>query len=302
MSFSTQVKEELNAIHIKGNCCKKSYLLGALMYAEVIGSNISLTLSDKSTVDEVIFLLRVIYKIKPEIKEIKKGCFNATALSFDSSRLAEFLLFADTYVDTDSQRKKLLSHFSCQGCKNTFLRSVFCTCGSVSDPRRSYTLEIRVANMSRANLVCSIIEDCGLTVPFTTDRKKAVGLFYRNESSIEDILTACGGNKSIFTFFNAFVEKDLRNTENRATNCVAKNISKTVEAAALQIRAIEALIANGLLDELSAELKVTANLRLNNPDISMTELAQLHTPIISKSGLNHRLSRLIDEAKKKRLI
>ena len=105
-------------------------------------------------------------------------------------------------------------------------------------------------------------------------------------------------NKSLFAFFDASVKKDLRNIENRATNCVAKNILKSVETAAAQINAIEALMAAGALDELSAELRTTARLRRDNPDISLSELALMHIPPLSKSGLNHRLSKIIDEAKK----
>jgi DNA-binding protein WhiA len=151
-------------------------------------------------------------------------------------------------------------------------------------------------------MIADIIDRYGIMAPCITERKDAVGLFYRNESAIEDMLTACGASKALFTFFDVAVEKNLRNTENRATNCVAKNISKSVTAAAMQISAIEALISNGMFDELPEELKKTAMLRLDNPDVSLTELMTLHVPAISKSGLNHRLARLIEEARKKGLI
>ena len=135
-----------------------------------------------------------------------------------------------------------------------------------------------------------------------TKRNDVIGLFYRNESSIEDFLTACGCSKSLFKFFEASVEKNLRNDENRATNCVAKNISKSVEATALQISAIESLKATSTFDDLPREIRQSAILRIEHPDMSLSELALLHTPPISKSGLNHRLAKIIEEAKKRNLL
>ena len=299
ISFSSQVKEELNAISIKSNCCKKAYLFGTVMAAVKNDAKIRIRLADPSTLDEILFLLKAIYKIIPEQKEINKGCFHCTELTFESRRLAEFMDMADSF---DAESTDLSPYFSCQQCAAAFLRAVFCTCGSVSDPQKSYTLEIRPSNDKRADLISHVTDNFGLTPPCRTQRKGAVGLFYRNESSIEDFLTACGGNKALFTFFDVFVKKDLRNTENRATNCVAKNILKSVEAGALQIQAIEALMAHGMFDDLSPQIKKTALLRIDNPEISLIELAEMHEPPISKSGLNHRLSKLIDQAKKHKLI
>ena len=299
MSFASQVKEELNSISLKSNCCKKAYLFGVVMSADNSdGTTLRIKLSDPSTVDKILFLLKSIYKIVPTVTNIHKGCFSCMEISFESRRLFEFLDVSDSFDEyTD-----ISTFFSCQHCTAAFLRGVFCASGSVSDPQKSYTLEMRPKNDKRADFISHIAELCGLNPPCRTLRKGAVGLFYRNESSIEDFLTACGVNKALFEFFDVFVQKDLRNSENRATNCVAKNILKSVEASSLQIQAIEALIANGIFDELSSDIKKTALLRIDNPEISLSELAQMHSPTISKSGLNHRLAKLIEIAKKYKLI
>lgn len=298
MSFSKQIKEELNSLQIKGNCCKKAYLFGAMLASSVSDDKISLKLSDKDTADKVIFLLKTIYKCEPEVKMIKRGCFESCELVFASKKLLEFLLYADSFSSSSS-----IDHiFTCNNCRSAFLRAVFCSAGSVSDPHKSYTLEIRAQNENRAGLICAVIDEWGISAPSRTQRNGVIGLFYRNESSIEDFITACGGNKSLFSFFEASVEKDLRNAENRATNCVAKNILKSVEATAIQINAIEALKAAGFFEDMPYEIKKSALLRLENPDMSLSELAAIHEPLISKSGLNHRLSKLVDEAKKRKLI
>lgn len=297
MSFSKQVKEELNAIQIKGNCCKKAYLFGALLSAKVDGENISLKISDGESAQKVVSLLGTIYKCTPNVKVTRRGCFESTEISFQSKKISQFLGSADR-SDSDSS---VMDLFTCKNCSSAFLRGSFCSFGSVSDPQKSYSLEMRVNNLSRAGLFCRVVEQAEINPPAMTKRDGNIGLFYRNESSIEDFITVCGGNKSLFSFFEASLEKDLRNSENRATNCVAKNISKSVEATALQISAIEALKSVNAYNDLPRELKLTAELRVLNPDMSLGELAELHIPRISKSGLNHRLAKIIEEAKKLKL-
>lgn len=302
MSFSSQVKSELNSIHIKNNCCKKAYLYGAMLAAEHERNSITLTLTDESSVEQICFLLRSIYKIIPEKKIIKRGCYCATVLKFESSRLADFIAFADSFSADCDNNDKLHVFFTCPNCAMTFLRATFCTRGSVSNPLKSYSLEIQTLNESRSAIINKITEDCGLTPQNFTKRGSGFGLFYRNEASIEDFLTAIGAGHMLFSFFNSHIEKDIRNAENRATNCVAKNILKSVEAIGQQITAIEKLKECGHYDELSTEIKTTAELRLDNPEATLSELALLHDPPISKSGLNHRIAKIINEAKRRKLI
>lgn len=299
MSFSKQVKEELNALQIKSNCCKKAFLFGALISAEHDENNIiSVKLSDETTAEKIIFLLDSIYKCGATVNKIKRGCFECTALEFRSKKIAEFLTFADNYHDSVSPD----GFFTCQHCRSAFVRGAFCSSGSVSDPQKCYTMELRLPSENRAVLLNNVIAEWGITPPSITRRKGAIGLFYRNESSIEDFITACGGSKSLFSFYDVLIEKNVRNEENRATNCDARNIMKTVAAAAVHVSAIESLVSSKVLDDMPRELQITAKLRLENPDVNIGELAALHTPPISKSGVNHRLIRIVEEAKKRKLI
>lgn len=298
MSFSSEVKSELNALKIKSNCCKKAFLFGTMLFAEEAHGNLSLTLKDGSTIEQVCYFLKTIYKIIPEIQNIKRGCYCATTLTFTSPRISEFLSFTDNFTSD----KELSEYLSCPNCKVALLRGAFCARGSVSDPQKSYSLEIQMPNESRATFISKMIEENGLLTPSRTNRNGKIGLFYRNESAIEDFLTSCGASQALFTLFNSQIEKDIRNLENRATNCVAKNILKSVEAISQQISAIEKLKEYGFYDELSKEIKTTAELRLDNQEATLSELASMHKPPISKSGLNHRLSKIVDEAKKRKLI
>jgi DNA-binding protein WhiA len=100
----------------------------------------------------------------------------------------------------------------------------------------------------------------------------------------------------MFEVYNARIEGEIRSNENRATNCVARNIQKSVAASARHMDAIGRLMEKGKLDSLPEALRETALLRYRNPDATLDELKNLHHPPISKSGLSHRLQKLLDES------
>ena len=302
MSFSSQVKDELNSLQIKGNCCKKAYIFGALLSADIIGEEIVCTISDITTSLQLCQFLKSIYKIEPERRDIKRGCFSAVELKVRSSKICDFLAFADGFSGSDEDAEKLDTYFNCENCKKVFARAAFCASGSVSDPKKSYTFEIHGKNDVRIWVIHSVLEEIVSEAPGITARNGKFSVFYKNNSAIEDVLTVIGANKTLFEFLDSYVEKDLRNYENRATNCVTSNIAKSVGASGLQVLAIEALIATGAFEELTPEIQQTAALRLANPSLTLSELAEIHIPSITKSGLNHRINKIIQLAKSRDLI
>ena len=110
---------------------------------------------------------------------------------------------------------------------------------------------------------------------------------------MEEILTMTGANKALFDLMNAKIEREIRNGENRVTNCETSNIARAVDASARIREAIALLVQTDRLASLSSELRETAKLRTENPAASMKELAHLHNPPIAKSGLNHRLQKIL---------
>ena len=62
------------------------------------------------------------------------------------------------------------------------------------------------------------------------------------------------------------------------------------------MEAINKLMEHGKLENLPEGVKSTAMLRYRNPDATLDELARMHDPIISKSGLNHRLQKILEAA------
>ena len=90
--------------------------------------------------------------------------------------------------------------------------------------------------------------------------------------------------------------RDIRNNVNRQVNCETANLNKTISAAVLQIEAINFLKKMKKYEELPDSLIEIAELRLEYPEMSLKDLgAQLENPI-GKSGVSHRLKKIIEIA------
>ncbi len=129
-------------------------------------------------------------------------------------------------------------------------------------------------------------------------RKANYVTYFKNSSTIEDFLTAIGAPVSAMKIMNAKAEKDLRGSVNRRVNCDAANLDKAVDAAQSQLEAIRQLERRGILSDQPDKLQEAASLRKEYPEMTLTELAQMCDPPVSKSALNHRLRKLISLANK----
>ena len=90
--------------------------------------------------------------------------------------------------------------------------------------------------------------------------------------------------------------KDIRNNVNRKVNCETANLNKTISASVMQIDAINFLKKMKKFEELPENLIEIAELRIENPEISLKELGELLENPIGKSGVNHRLKKIIEIA------
>lgn len=186
-------------------------------------------------------------------------------------------------------------NFRCQSCKNSFLRGVFCAAGTVSDPSKSFHFEIKVRNEDLANeLYTFMAENC--VEMKRTKRGELFSLYLKKADDIEDVIHYLGAGKEAFEFANEKIRRDFSNLANRRNNFEVGNIKKTVNASSETIDAINILIKKGKLSKLPKGLEETAILRIENPYANLEELAALHEDRISKSGVNHRLKKLIELA------
>ncbi len=177
-----------------------------------------------------------------------------------------------------------------------FLRGAFLAGGSVTDPTKRYHLELITSHHKVSMETYALLLDVGFS-PKTLARNGSDILYFKQSDYIEDFLTTIGAPVCAMGVMEAKVEKDLRNGINRRCNCETANLTKVVDASLDQIAAIHALEASGMLEKLPGKLQQTAKLRLDNPEATLTELAEMLDPPVSKSAMNHRMRKLIELSK-----
>ena len=183
------------------------------------------------------------------------------------------------------------------GQKIAFVRGAFLAGGSVSDPEKSYHLELSTTHASVSREAYSILLDMGFS-PKETKRSGSSMLYFKQSETIADFCTWIGAPVTALKILNAKVDKDMRNAINRKVNCDSANADKIVLAAQEQLNAIKEIDRVFGLENLPTSLHEAALLRIANPAASISDLAKLSLPPVSKSTLNYRLNKLMALQKK----
>ena len=279
MSFSKTTKEELMAVPQKHRCCRRALAFGLLVNAETDGERIVVDYSSNDIADFAVKTMRSVFGDGAVAG--RNGC--TVALVSD---------VAANFLKNSAKSSYKPDFFACPTCAQRFLSGVFIASGSLTDPAKQYHFELLINNENRANFVAETLENC-VAAPGFIKRNGGVGLFYKKSSTIEDVLSLFEANNAYFAFVNGKIERDIRNDANRASNCEMRNIERSVKASQRYIDAIESLVALGEFEKLPNDLKETASARLKYPDLPLSELAKMHVPPITKSGLDHRLKRIL---------
>ena len=295
MSFADELRAELCELPVKKPCCRRALGAGLLLCAKRdSGRRVLLRCREETVASLTADVLEKTYAKAPIVTLNGSHGHRYWDMELPSPAAAKLVgQLQAGECDLDA----ILKLSACEGCRSAFLRGAFLNAGTVSDPQKSTHLELLLPEGVGECALTSFLEENGYP-PKRTERKGNVGLYFKDATSLGDLLTLMGSHHIIFEFYNTRIERDIRNNENRATNCVARNIEKSIAAAQRQMEAIGTLLEHGKLDALPEPLRVTALLRYRNPDATLDELKDLHVPPISKSGLNHRLQKLVEAAEK----
>ena len=200
---------------------------------------------------------------------------------------------ARSYIESLSTLGGELVIQKCGNCLSSFLRGVFLASGRVADPNKQYSLEFSVGERTEA--LYAFLSSLGLAPKISVKKNETV-IYFRNSSMLEDFFALANMNQTAFDIMNAKIKGELRNTANRIANCELNNIGRATAASYSQIELIEQLIDRGLISLLPDELEKTAMFRMENRDMSLSQMAGAITPPISKSGLSHRLKKITEMA------
>ena len=179
----------------------------------------------------------------------------------------------------------------------TFFRGIFLACGTVTDPDISYHVEFITPGESEAQALFSFLLVEGKEARLIERRSNFV-VYIKGSERISDLFAEMGAGKYSLDIIEKSIEKEIKNNLNRSCNCENANIRKTVSASVEFKMAVEKIKECGMWNTLTEDLRQVAELRLAHPEASLSELCLLDEKTgLSRSGLNHRLKKIISIAK-----
>lgn len=179
--------------------------------------------------------------------------------------------------------------------QKALIRGLFMGAGSINNPENKYHLEMIVANKESLQQIKTILENLGIQIK-TLQTKQKYSLYLKEGEEISKFLALIGANKAVMQFEDIRIQREMRGKVNRLVNCESANLNKTINASIEQIAAIKKLKETKKFNKLDDNLKEIANLRLENPDMSLIELGKLLKNPVGKSGVNYRLKKIMEIA------
>lgn len=175
------------------------------------------------------------------------------------------------------------------------IREAFIKSGSISNPNKKYHLQILYKEEVKAEQLKNILEKFNIRAKIIKKDNNFM-LYVKDGEEISEFLALIGAQKSVIKFEEIRVIKEKRNDINRLVNCETANLNKTINAAVKQINDINKIKKRGNFEKLTDNLKEIANIRLENPDLSLEELGKLLKRPIGKSGVKHRMNKISEIA------
>ncbi len=294
MSFSNDVKKELCEVFIDSNGALAE-CHGMLVACRSFSFNkIVLQTANREVAEHFVLLLRRCFDVISNVKEggsVRPTYTVEVASLPDRKKILYKLGYKqDSDIGVDFMRLKT------EGNIKDFIRGAFLASGALADPEKEYRAEFSFRSNDTAADFFTLLDSQGMNFSMTFRAGKFL-VYTKNSTTIEDLLTYIGAGGETLSLIGVKVYKSVRNRLNRQNNFETSNILKTADAAFLQNSAILRLKNAGKLESLPDELYEAAMLRLENPELSLSALCKLSKIPITRSGLNHRIKKLMDLAK-----
>lgn len=291
MTFSENIKKEFIEEIPHKTCCRRALAYGMLFDAKIDGDRVYIDVTKSEYADFYRRTFERQFSKEIRIISVKKAGREHYRVEFDFASVANKI----SVLDKSDAAIRDYMEFKCNFCRMNFVRGIFLSRGTLTFSPGNNHLEFRIQHPARARVLASFLSACGVE-PKIINRSGAVGIYYKKADRIEDILNLLQANNAFFEVMNRRIERDIIIQENRAVNCESVNIAKSVATAQKQLRAIEIIEKAGLLEKIGHELTESAKLRLENHSASLSELAAMHEPPITKSTLNNRFAKIMKMA------
>lgn len=312
VTFSGKVKEELSRQWSEGRHCQIAEITAIIGMCGKISIDsreryaVKVRTENISVARKYFTLLEKTFNIKAETLVSRNTVNDNTTYIVivkehkDAMRVLQAAKIIDhtgEIFEEFSIMKNLVVQHSC--CKRAFIRGAFLATGSISNPEKSYHIEIVCMQRKRAEQLRNLINSFQLEAKII-QRKKSYVVYLKEGSQIVDLLNVMEATVALMEMENIRILKEMRNSVNRQVNCETANLNKTVSAAVKQAEDIRYIQSVMGLEKLPENLEEIARLRLDNPNASLKELGDLLTVPIGKSGVNHRLRKLSEIAEELR--
>ncbi len=279
MSYTETVRHLMCETELKKSCCAKAELSA---YCELYGNKYIVKAADRELSKRIFFLCRKITGRRPSV-----------ALSRDKVGRIYYQVYIPANVCYES------SFFSSKlddCCIRAYLRGCFLASGTISSPEKSSAyIELYQKTEQGAAQLHEILAGYDIKSGVTKRRDKFV-VYIKNFEGICDFLILTGAQRAMFEFQEKKVDREINNNVNRALNCDMANIDRTMESGAKEAEVIKLMKESGRINALPEQLLPLATLRLSNPMLSLSELGNLLDPPLSKSGVSHRMKKIMEFA------
>ena len=286
MSFSKDLKQELSKLN---NLAKKDQVKQELI-GYLISSNTSV-----DNKENVRYATENEYNINRFSKLLKNMNVDFKIEMEGKTFVIKFNLKESKIVTIENSEIFQKENNLQEEQKKALIRGVFLGSGYINNPENKYHLEITFSNKENLNNILQLLKEFGISFkPLNSSKKHSI--YIKEGEEISNFLALIGANSSVLKFEDIRIQREMRGKVNRLVNCKSANLNKTINASVEQINAIKKLQANKKFNKLDDNLKEIAKLRLENPDMPLSELGKLLSNPVGKSGVNYRLKKIIEIA------
>ncbi|HLS53802.1 MAG TPA: DNA-binding protein WhiA [Tissierellaceae bacterium] len=311
MSFSASTKNEICRIPIEEFCCALAELAAFVRMSgtiKILGGkqiNLNFTTENAAIARRIFTILKELYDTEVQVvvrrnRQLKKN--NNYLIMVNNSSISKRILKDVGFIDKSNQTL-LNSFYKVDGnlignrcCKRSYIRASFLGGGSISNPEKSYHLELVTSNQEHGKDLSKIINSFGLKSKIVLRKDNHV-IYIKEGEQIVDFLNIVGAHQALLKFEDIRVLKDVRNNINRLVNCETANLGKTIDASMRQIEDIKLVQRRLGLNKLPKNLREVAELRLSHREASLKEIGKMLNPPVSKSGVNHRFRKITQIAR-----
>ena len=274
MSFSSDIKDIICKTEYKCPGCRRAELAGFFVFPDKLSQDCA-----KYSIPSERAGLRIGSALLDEFSTVQELVGNR-GIIHGTERLSEALSDEDVINEC---------------CKTAYIRGAFLSSGSVSNPEKDYHLEFTTKSSAEAEFLVRILEEYEFR-PKVTKRKNKNVIYIKESSQIADLIGYMTGGMAGLQIMSIQIEKELKSSTQRRVNCDSANLGKQAAASAKQITAIRRIKTARKWSAMPEVLREIGDLRVKYPDVSIEALGKMTKQEISKSGVNHRLKRIIEYA------